>query len=217
VSGPKFSRASPSPRYRRLLEQYQSLHLNGEPHLGLSPERTYPGRSLPAQAPHIKRLIELTGARSILDYGSGKGHQYRPWRMQDTASGISYPDVKSFWGVAEIACYDPAYPPFIELPRRKFDGVVCTDVLEHCPEEDIPWILAELFGFAEKFVYGNVACFPARQRLPSGANAHCTIKSARWWEEALARAAAATPEIAYEFRVAYVKANQKKEKTISRP
>lgn len=213
----KYSRESPSPRYRRMLEQYQHMHLHGEAHLGLSAERTYPGRSLPKQAPYIKRLVDLTAAKSILDYGSGKGQQYWPRRMVDETNGIDYPDIKSYWGVGEIACYDPAYPPFAGLPQRRFDGVVCTDVLEHCPEDDIPWIVAELFAFAEKFVYANVACYPARQRLPSGANAHCTIKSPRWWEDLMAQAARARPGIAYELRVAYVKANQKKEKAVCHP
>lgn len=54
--------------------------------------------------------------------------------------------------------------------------MICTDVLEHCPEEDIPWIVDELFAFARKFVYANIACFPARKQLPSGGNAHCTVK-----------------------------------------
>ena len=48
---PAFTRTSPSPRYRRLLEQYQVMHTEGDQHNGLSPENTFPGQSLPAQAP----------------------------------------------------------------------------------------------------------------------------------------------------------------------
>jgi hypothetical protein len=193
----KYTRAAPSPRYRRLVEQYQLMHLYGETHLGIPPERTFPGASLPKEAPRIKQLIKRTEARTILDYGAGKGQQYWPLRIADDDEGIDYPDIRSFWGVEEILCYDPAYPPFTQLPTGKFDGVICTDVLEHCPEEDIPWILDELFGFAEKFVYANVACFPARKRLPSGGNAHCTIKPIKWWEEQLARAARLNPGVRY--------------------
>jgi hypothetical protein len=67
----KFSRAAPSSRYRRLVEQYQLMHLQGETHLGIPPEQTFPGESLPKEAARIKRLIKLTGARTILDYGAG--------------------------------------------------------------------------------------------------------------------------------------------------
>jgi hypothetical protein len=214
---PKYTRASPSPRYRRLLEQYQHMHLHGEQDVGIPPEQTFPGRSLPKQAPHIKRLVKATGAKSILDYGSGKGQQYWPLRSMDPAEGVEYPDIKSYWGVQAIQCYDPGYQPFMQLPAGKFDGVICTDVLEHCPEEDIPWILGELFGYATRFVFANVACFPARKRLPSGGNAHCTIRPVKWWEEQVERAARPKPEVVYEFRLAYIKADQLKEKIVASP
>ena len=211
----KFSRAAPSPRYRRLIEQYQFMHLHGETHLGIPPERTFPGQSLPKEAPHIKRLIRQTGARTLLDYGCGKGQQYWPMRVTDVDEGIDYPDIKSYWGVTDVRCYDPAYSPFTQLPTDTFDGVICTDVLEHCPEEDIPWIVAELFAYARKFVYANIACFPAKKRLPSGGNAHCTIKPAKWWEEHIGRAAAPKPEVIYEFRLASIKGDQMKIQTIA--
>lgn len=204
----KYSRAAPSPRYRRLLEQYRLMHENGETHLGIPPEQTFDGRSLPPQAGHIKRLVKLCGARSILDYGCGKGRQYELRRMVDAEEGIDYPDIKSYWGVAEIRCYDPGYEHYAALPSGTFDGVICTDVLEHCPEDDIPWILDELFAYARKFVYANVACFPARKRLPSGGNAHCTIRPVKWWEERIERAARAKPGIVHEFRLAYPKGGE---------
>jgi hypothetical protein len=216
MTATKYTRTAPSARYRRLVQQYQLMHLHGETHLGIPAEHTFPGLSLPKEASRIKRLIRLTGARTILDYGAGKGRQYWPLRIADEEDLVEYPDIRSYWGVSDIRCYDPAYPPFTELPTGTFDGVVCTDVLEHCPEEDIPWILAELFSFAEKFVYANVACFPARKRLPSGGNAHCTVKPVKWWEDQLARAAHAKRQIRYEFRLAYMKAQDLKVQVLQR-
>lgn len=216
MSQQKYSRAAPSPRYRRLLEQYQHMHLHGEEHLGIPPESTFPGKSLPKQAPAIKRLIKATGATTILDYGCGKGQQYWPRRVADEAEGIEYPDIKSYWGVRAIQCYDPGYQPFMQLPSGKFDGVICTDVLEHCPEEDIPWILGELFAYATRFVFANAACFPAKKRLPSGGNAHCTVKPARWWEEQFGQAVRTKPGVAYELRMTYLtKDNRLQDKTVA--
>ena len=214
MSQQKYTRASPSPRYRRLLEQYQHMHLHGEQYRGLPPEDTFPGKSLPKQAPSIKRLIKATGATTILDYGSGKGHQYWPHPKRDAEEGIVYPDIKSYWGVQSIQCYDPGYQPFMQLPAGKFDGVVCTDVLEHCPEEDIAWILDELFAYASKFVFANAATFPAEKRLPSGGNAHCTVRPGRWWEEQVARAARKRPDLVYELRISYFKDAKMLEKTV---
>jgi hypothetical protein len=104
----------------------------------------------------------------------------------------------------------------MQLPTGKFDGVICTDVLEHCPEEDIGWILAELFSYATKFIFANAATFPAHKRLPSGGNAHCTIRPARWWEEQFLRASRLKPGVAYEFRITYLtKDNQLQDKTVA--
>lgn len=200
-----YSRACPSPRYQMLLEQYRLMHEQGEPQLGIPPEKTFPGISLPPQAVHIRRLIGFTGAATILDYGSGKGLQYRAQGFVHGTRDIEYPDIRSYWDVESIHCYDPGYAPFAQLPDAGFDGVICTDVLEHCPEEDMAWIVSELFSFARLFVFANVACFPARKRLPSGGNAHCTIRPPKWWRELIVSCAAAFPGIAYEFRLAYRK------------
>jgi hypothetical protein len=210
----KFSRASPSPRYRRLIEQYQMMHTEGDVRSGLSPENTFPGQSLPPQAPNIRRLILETQSRSLLDYGCGKGQQYRPYRIADPKVG-EFPDIKSYWGASEVRCYDPGYPPYSELPSGTFDGVICTDVLEHCPEEDVAWIVAELFAYARKFVYANVACFPARKCLPSGGNAHCTVKAPGWWEDIIVPAAKRKPDLRYEFRFVEVKSGAVRERVLT--
>ena len=98
-----------------------------------------------------------------------------------TPDGRKFPDIKTAWGVDTITCFDPGYQPFNRLPKGQFDGVVSTDVLEHCPREDIPWLLNEIFGFAKQFVYLNIACYPARTTLPNGENAHCTLEEPRVW------------------------------------
>ena len=78
-------------------------------------------------------MIDTSGTRTLLDYGAGKGLQYQ-WQNMTLSDGRTVPGLKAFWGVDFITCYDPAYPPFIALPKSRFDGVISTDVLEHCPE-----------------------------------------------------------------------------------
>lgn len=175
-----YSRANPSPRYVELQALYRTMHEQGEKFLGIPPEQTFPGKSLGPQAARIKRLVDATGALTVLDYGSGKGIQYQPFSIKDGAGAVM-PSVIDYWNVEEVVCYDPCYAPYSDLPRDTFDGVICTDVLEHCPEEDIAWIVEEIFSFARRFVFANVACYPAGKRLPNGENAHCTIKPVEWW------------------------------------
>lgn len=198
-----YSRDNPSPRYSALIEQYRRMHADGAIHVqdgkvhNLPAEKTFDGQSLLPQIGRIKDMILSFGGRTILDYGSGKGTQYRPRPIRFEVIG-EWPDIQAFWDVDEIYCYDPCYEPFNKLPDKKFDGVICTDVLEHCPEEDVPWIVEELFSHASKFVFANVACFPASKRLPSGENAHCTIQPLPWWDHILRETSARYPDVAWE-------------------
>ncbi len=192
-----YTQSNPSPRYRELVAMYRDLHLNGEKSLGLPAESTFDGRSLLPQAGRIGELCRQFGARTMLDYGSGKGKQYLITRIDDGAGRI-YEGIVDYWGVDSVHCYDPGYLPHSQRPSGKFDAVISTDVLEHCPEEDVPWILDDMFGFARLFFYANVANFPAVKTLPNGENAHCTIKPVEWWQDILTGTAARHPGVRFE-------------------
>ncbi|HTU25325.1 MAG TPA: hypothetical protein VMF30_08010 [Pirellulales bacterium] len=194
-----YSRKSPSPRYRELLAHYADMHqVTGERFQNVSASKTYPGDSMPRHTGDIKMLIDAHGARTILDYGSGKGVQYQQVTVK-LPDGRMFPTIPAFWGVDSVTCYDPAYEPFKQLPQIQFDGVVCTDVLEHIPEDDLPWIVGEIFAFARRFVYVNVACYPAMKRLPNGENAHCTVRPTAWWDVLVRGIAARYTHVAYRF------------------
>jgi len=173
------------------------MHRDGDVRRGTPAEQTFDGRSLPRQAPRIKKLIARTGARTVLDYGSGKGRQYLPAGIMENGV-VRWNSMQEYWGVESIRCYDPGHLPFCVLREGRFDGVICTDVLEHCPEDDLPWIVGELFGFARLFVFANVACYPAIKTLPNGENAHCTIRPVEFWRGLFDKAAAATSGVLWE-------------------
>lgn len=192
-----YSRSNPSPRYLELQQMYRQMHEQGEIQSGLPAEQTFNGMSLLPQLARIKSLIARTSANTVLDYGCGKGLQYDAVPITGP-DGTTYESVIDFWDVTAVHCYDPCYVPYSKLPEGRFDGVICTDVLEHCPEQDVPWIIDEIFGYAEQFVYANVACYPARKHLPNGENAHCTIKPAAWWEDILRSAASRRPGVLWD-------------------
>jgi len=199
-----YSRANPSVRYRQLVALYSRMHAQGETRLGIAPEETFSGKSLMPHIGRIKRLIDATQARTVLDYGSGKGLQYRPQRIvvkgEHVADGVA-----EYWDVDEVRCYDPGFEPFSRLPDETFDGVVSTDVLEHSPEEDLHWIALEMFSFARRFVFLNVACYPAKKRLPDGANAHVTLRAPEWWRELVLESAARRPSVLWELRASIIR------------
>jgi hypothetical protein len=173
------------------------MHRDGDLRRGVPAERTFDGKSLPRQAHRIRKLIGSTGARTILDYGSGKGDQYLPAKVMENGAS-RWNSIQEYWGVESIRCYDPGHAPFSALPQARFDGVICTDVLEHCPQDDLPWIVGELFAFARLFVFANVACYPAVKTPPNGENAHCTIRPVEFWREVFEQAAAAASGVLWE-------------------
>lgn len=189
-------RDNPSARYRELLEQYRSLHRDGDLAKGIPAKQMFDGRSLPRQATRIKALVAKTRTKGLLDYGCGKGAVYLAPRFMEGAQ--SWNGIGAYWGVERVHLYDPGHEPYSKLPEGRFEGVICTDVLEHCPAEDMPWIVGELFGYAERFVFANVACYPAGKTLPNGENAHCTIQPVSFWKEIFESAAQARPGVLWE-------------------
>lgn len=188
-----FNRQNPSPRYRQLVDLYSNMHRD-DPDI-------FAGRSLREHLPTIRNLIRVTGAKSLLDYGSGKGLLYA---QRDIAvEGIgTIPSVRQFLGVSEVRLYDPCVKAHSTFPTgKRFDGVISTDTLEHIPTSDLPWVVEELFSLASRFVFGVVASFPAIKNLPTGENAHESQESYRWWKRTIREIAFRHPWIVYRFEI----------------
>jgi hypothetical protein len=195
-----YSRSNPSPRYRELTALYAQMHVGGLPDQNIKAKDLFAGASIIPQLPKIKMFVVETGAKTLLDYGSGKGLQYRAQNLK-LRSGEIIPSIQSYLGVEAITCYDPGVAEFQTFPTGQFDGVISTDVLEHCPEPDLPWILGEMFGAARKFIFANIASYPAAKTLPNGENAHCTVRPSEWWDAIIAPLTARHPELITRFEV----------------
>lgn len=155
-----------------LVEQYRLMHESGH----------FPGYSIRQYVDDIDALVRKTGAKTILDYGCGKGRQYADLKLHE------------FWKVAPTL-YDPAVFP--EKPEGTFHGVVCTDVLEHVPEEDLEEVLREIFAYAERFAFLSICTRKAKKTLPDGRNAHLTVKPEEWW---LSLIEGLEPSVLYEVK-----------------
>lgn len=187
-----FRADSPSLRYKELLDLNMTMHLDGDPQAGLEPERAFAGISLVEHVDPIAKLVRQHPTRTILDFGSGKGSLYED--APNYPQGSRYKRRRE-WGGAVVTCYDPCYQPFSDPIEDRYDGVICTDVLEHIPEEDIGWFVDDLFNHARHFVYVVAACFPAKKHLPDGTNAHCTVQPPSWWRGQMELAARRHPDV----------------------
>ncbi len=187
-----FTSGHPSRRFSQMIEQNRLLHAAGDVSLGMSADDTFDGHTLRKHEAAISALIEQTQAKTLLDFGAGKGTGYTRLESEATDSRIrTHPT----WPGVRVTCYDPAYAPFAAPYEGKFDGVISTDVIEHIADEDVDWVLDEMFRAARRFVYVVAACYPARKSLPNGENAHVTLQAPSWWKLQMEMAARRNPGI----------------------
>ena len=129
-------------------------------------KKVWKGHMLKRYLPQVEEIIKEHNidTNSILDYGCGKS-LYHP----------------ESWNAYR---YDPAVPKWEVKPEkgRKFDLVICTDVLEHIPETSLHIIIDELFSYSSKVVFATAATKPAGKVLHNGMNEHATCfqKSGGW-------------------------------------
>jgi hypothetical protein len=163
------------------IDLYRQMHAAGH----------FPGHSTKKHSAVIKELIDKHGAKTLLDYGCGKGHQYYVQRLHDE------------WGVEMPVLYDPAVPGIDKLvPGHSFDGVICTDVVEHLEGTALYDLIDDCIFRAKKFVLFGICTRPAKKSLPDGRNVHLTVESVDWWRgyvRAIAISHSHKPEIRLEF------------------
>jgi len=145
------------------------------------------GRSVRHHLDAIANLVTSSGAETLLDYGCGKGHQYTQKRCH------------SAWGNIKPTLYDPGVPELSNRPKGTFDGVICTDVLEHIPEDELDDVIGDLVGYAKMWCFMSICCQPARKTFPDGRNVHVTIQPKEWWVRRLEAAFAGRAAIHMSF------------------
>lgn len=153
-----------------LLKEYRELAALGG---------NFRGLSLLNHAAQIGKVVRRHRARTLLDYGSGAGDAYK-----------SPHEVHRQWGLnrMNIRLYDPSFKKHSKFVEGIFDGVICSDVLEHIPEDQVPLVVATLFRHARHFVWASVCCRPAKKTFADGTNLHVTLHGMDWWREQFAAA-----------------------------
>ena len=170
----------PSKNYLKNIEFYKQMHIEGVDLIDGSKKNSqasYNGRTTSQYAEIIKKIINKNDYKNLFEYGCGKAFYYE---NSFNLNNKEISSLKDCWDV-EIKLYDPCFEKYSKLPNKKSDLTICIDVLEHIPEDDIDWVLNELFELTKCMVFMNIACTPALALLPNGKNAHINIQTPKWW------------------------------------
>ena len=189
-----FTADHPSPRYNELIRQYEILHQNAQTKNKGGGQMFEGIVGFAIVAPYVRRFGRMLGARTMLDYGGGRGAQYHMGEI--TVGQNVFATSLSYLGVDQAECFDPGFKQ--DLPADLFDLVICIDALEHCDRQDLPWIVRRLFQKARLGVFANIASYPAGKILPNGENAHCTVEDAPWWMGLFRAVAEDFPSVRYQ-------------------
>lgn len=177
--------------YHTALQQTQRFHAR---------EKGFSGRFMVRYIEDIRQIAQAHQAKSMLDYGCGRGAQY----AEPLQIGARFVPVEDYLAIHDITKYDPGYPPFSKEPSGRFDLVICTQVLGSIPVGDLQAVLDRLFSYAIRAVYiGEVLNDAPRKKLhhglasagkmPHGWDRDC-------WRAEVAQAATRHPKIAAYLR-----------------
>jgi len=132
------------------------------------------GPTLEAEVTGILNLALHYGARSILDFGCGKGQWAEALRRRA-------PPHLTIWE------YDPAIPGKEAMPAQA-DIVIAMDVMEHIEPAFLGNVLEAIRGLSPMIFIAQIALLPAQKTLPDGRNAHLILKPVPWWLKQLSKA-----------------------------
>ena len=163
----------PSQEYHDLIDSYKVLHQE---------EGKFKGISLVPLVPTLMSLVKENNCKTLLDYGCGKAIPYDKDRCKEVE--LRHP-IQKLCNLKSFDLYDPAYEKYSKLPKKKYDIVVCTDVLEHIAEQDINYVLTKILSRSKKIVFLNISCQPALKHFKEGKfkgkNVHISIFDPSWW------------------------------------
>jgi hypothetical protein len=189
-----YSRNNPSIKYQIRINQFLVRHLSGSITNQQQLYEIDSGFNLLQIRETLQQFVADKNITTLLDYGAGKTNQYAPLSI-NTEKGNEHFHLQQFLKLKEIKCYDPGYPPISDLAQQTVDCVVCCDVLDRCPEEDLLWIISEIFSLAEICVFIKINHWDNGVKLNNDEPEVCVIKPKEWWVDLISTVRKAYPDL----------------------
>ncbi len=164
-----FSAAEPSNKFRTLAMRCRSRERTEESQAAARPPlAAAPGGTKAAPWQGLQDLMAQTNARQLLHYTLGP-EVPATMRATDPAA-------------ADWTACNPLLEPSDLEAARNVDGTVCSALLEYLPDEDVPWVLNQMFDRAQRFVFVVVDGNAGPLELPDGSQAAPRERSRSWWD-----------------------------------
>ena len=131
-------------------DAYYKIVENGKRYHGST--KSWTGLHSIRYAKKIKALVEKHDAKSLLDYGCGKGYQYT--KDVEWEPGV-VTTLDKYLGVNQVEKFDPCWPEFEKYPSldRSYDGVILIQCLGFIPDYDLEILKEHLEKLSTKFCY----------------------------------------------------------------
>ncbi len=157
------------PDYARMYDEYWSRPDRWQSHSFKDPE------------PIVDQILKL-GSGRILDVGCGMCLLVLRLRERGIdARGLDVAKRTIEEGNRQApGCFEVGSILDIPHPENSFDTVICTDVLEHLAERDVPKALSELHRVTRRSIFATIATRPDRDKTW-----HLTVKDRKWWQDRL--------------------------------
>ena len=170
---------TPSDYYKQSVELGQQFQQNNPKNWAGNNSKTYHN--------YIRFLMDRYAAKTVLDYGCGKGQQYIdvvPYGLPGGA--MSEPmTFQTRINAESVYKYDPCVPGFEQEPiGQKFDAVICTQVLGSIPDADMSWIKHKFMNYATKFVFIGLHSDPGKCKKRIYDTAYINYdRTVEWYQE----------------------------------
>jgi cyclopropane fatty-acyl-phospholipid synthase-like methyltransferase len=128
----------------------------------------------------VVELIKTFSGKKILDLGCGKG------TYSVILEGMGYDVMATDIIDRDLVNFENYYIS-TDYKYRKVESIMCLDVLEHIPEEEVPTMLKAMYESCEQ-AFITISHYKAHNKGPNGEELHLTVKPPLWWERKLIEA-----------------------------
>ena len=139
--------------------------------------------------PEIMHLMTDFNFMSLLDYGAGRAADL-VWDQEVTKKILKNKSGRT----PKLFSYEPFHTNFKyrdpSVLKKRYDIVVCMDVLEHLLPEDVDDVLRTIMSCAHKMLFLVIHTTPATKLIKDEKgndvfeqSLHTTVEDSKWWQD----------------------------------